>query len=251
MSKQIPLDQRYKGEVADTYLSRRIRQPHWKIEQKIVWKLLKSIALKEGSPVVDVPVGTGRFFDFYERLGYNVTGYDISEDMLRHAKSALSSSTDIQFQVADIHKLPNSDKSVDAVICIRYMQHVGASDFEKVLNELNRVTRRYIVLGIHMASEDESALKWLLKLTLRHPLEVGHRLHRLIKRRAWKLANNDTSERGSEARKQSNIDKPETRVRSVIKDLGLNIRKERTVLSSLNPKALILYKIMLLERNVP
>ena len=42
--------------------------------------------LDKNLKIIDIPVGTGRFFSFYEANNYDVTAVDISNDMLKMAK---------------------------------------------------------------------------------------------------------------------------------------------------------------------
>jgi SAM-dependent methyltransferase len=87
----------YIGTRARLYEKKRKNKRTWKKEQIIIFKFLEKISRihNKNLTVLDIPVGTGRFFKFYKKLDFLVTGIDISEDMLEQAEKKLWNESDI------------------------------------------------------------------------------------------------------------------------------------------------------------
>ncbi|MBM2831713.1 MAG: 2-heptaprenyl-1,4-naphthoquinone methyltransferase [Dehalococcoidia bacterium] len=91
------------------------------------------------SRILDVATGTGKQAFAYARRGYDVTGIDLTEAMLRIARGK-NKYPKVRFQAADATKLPFEDRSFD-VSCISFALHdMPLSIREKVLKEMVRVT---------------------------------------------------------------------------------------------------------------
>ena len=107
--------------------------------------------LKEGMNVLDVSSGRGTQAIYYAgTFGVNVTGLDISEEMIKTAteRSAASGVGEkVKFILGDSQNLPFSDNTFDVVIneCA-----VGIpDDSQKVLNEMLRVVKPTGAVAIH------------------------------------------------------------------------------------------------------
>jgi demethylmenaquinone methyltransferase/2-methoxy-6-polyprenyl-1,4-benzoquinol methylase len=102
---------------------------------------------KEGDRVLDCATGTGDLAIAFKRaVGTNgrVTGTDFVPEMLEHARRK---TPDIEFEVADVTKLPYPDASFDIASISFGIRNV--SDPKKGISELARVVRpggRVIVL---------------------------------------------------------------------------------------------------------
>lgn len=138
----------YCGQRAKEYESVRVQQDWWHAEQTAVKSALES--LSEVVSVLDVPVGTGRFFRFYKNLNLKVAGYDVSKDMLNEAREAAAEiGLEADLTEGDARHLPYQGGSFDLVICFRFLQKIiSLEDARLVINELTRVTRRYALLEI-------------------------------------------------------------------------------------------------------
>lgn len=137
---------RYRGQVATRYDSYRLRQPKWHREQEIMSELLK--ALPRNATLLDVPVGTGRFFEFYKSLDLRPTGVDISKDMLAEARQKAGEvGLDLSLAEGNILQLAYPDRSFDAAVCIRLFNLIPLADVARAVSELARVSRRYVIVG--------------------------------------------------------------------------------------------------------
>ncbi len=107
--------------------------------------------LKEGMCVLDVSSGRGTQAIYYATtFGVQVTGLDISEEMVRTASKRAKESRlngKVKFVIGDSQQLPFSDNTFDVVIneCA-----VGIpDDSQKVLNEMLRVVKPKGAVAIH------------------------------------------------------------------------------------------------------
>ena len=91
--------------------------------------------LVPGSTVCDVGAGTGIVTELLYEAGMRVAAFDVSVRMLRRAAARLRG----RVAVADAVALPLADVSVDAVVYVWVLHHVG--DLAAALSETRRVLR--------------------------------------------------------------------------------------------------------------
>ena len=95
---------------------------------------------KTGSIILDVATGTGEQAFAFAKRGYNVTGVDFSEAMLKVANRK-NRYGNVKFEVADATKLPFKANSFD-VACVSFALHeMPLTIREKALREMVRVTK--------------------------------------------------------------------------------------------------------------
>jgi ubiquinone/menaquinone biosynthesis C-methylase UbiE len=154
------LSTRYTGGIASSYEAMRTGSSDWPKEQAVVERFLRT--LPAGSSIIDVPVGTGRFLEFYKAFGLKPTGLDISADMLASAKvKADALALDIDLAKADIRHLAFADRSIDTVLCVRFVNWIDFSGFEAVMAELARVARNTIIVSVRVWPTPKSFGQWL------------------------------------------------------------------------------------------
>ena len=147
----------YVGDKAESYDSKRTSSKKWRHEQDVVHRILAS--LPHGITLIDVPVGTGRFIEFYRELGIAASGVDISNDMIARAREkAESLGFEIDLLQGSIFEIPAADGSYDCAFCMRLLNWLSLADVELALRELFRVSDRFVVVGIRMKSDDISFL---------------------------------------------------------------------------------------------
>jgi len=102
-----------------------------------------------GGTVLDLPCGTGRLFEEYLRGGFQVTGADVSEEMLSVARARMAVNTNFSFRLCDAENLPFSDNTFDYLVSFRLMCHLPEQNRRKVLAEMSRVTRKVLAVNYH------------------------------------------------------------------------------------------------------
>lgn len=94
----------------------------------------------EGSRILDIATGTGKQAFAFAKRGYDVSGIDLSEAMLKVAKKK-NRYPNVKFEVGDAANLPFENASFD-VACISFALHdMLLTIREKTLKEMVRVTR--------------------------------------------------------------------------------------------------------------
>jgi len=128
---------RYRGKGARNYEKKRTGKNKWILENQGVDELFPFGCTN----VLDVPIGTGRFYPSYERRGLQITGVDTSPDMLTEANKK-GPMTLIQ---GDIRNMPFQDKQFDVAVCVRLFAWFEPSEVQAALREMARVARILIV----------------------------------------------------------------------------------------------------------
>lgn len=136
---------KYNEAVARTYEQDREGELHWRQENEFV---AQHIADREINSLLDVPVGTGRFFSFYRRVAH-VVGVDISEEMLNQARAKvlhLANGPSIQLERGDIFALRFSDRHFDVAIVWRLFHLLPVNLLAPAVRELCRVTKNELLV---------------------------------------------------------------------------------------------------------
>jgi len=123
--------------VASVYDDTRSLPPD--LMEKVIERLKATLERHACRTVLDVGVGTGRFASPVSSMGFDVCGADISAKMLRIARK--KSVQDLL--LADARTLPFRERSFDASMCVHLLHLI--LEWERVLSELNRVTRKVFV----------------------------------------------------------------------------------------------------------
>ena len=136
--------------VAADYDQHRFTTPRRRRRNLRKWRAIR-LALDEATDlrsVLDLPCGTGRFTGELARSGLNVIGGDISLQMMREAASSPQvEHPDIAGYVqADAEELPFRDRSLDCVISIRFMFHVDPITRRRILREMGRISKRWLII---------------------------------------------------------------------------------------------------------
>jgi SAM-dependent methyltransferase len=95
--------------------------------------------------LLDLGCGTGAQTVAFREAGWEVTGVDASEDMLRRARSR-----GLQVVEADVSALPFDDDAFEAVVSL--WTHTDVDDFASAIGEVGRVLRPggpFVYVGVH------------------------------------------------------------------------------------------------------
>lgn len=89
-----------------------------------------------GKKLLDVGCGTGYHLARYRTRGFEISGMDGSEEMLKQARIA---NPNIAFEQGDVEKLPYADNSFDYVLCVEVLRYLP--DVSACINEIARVLK--------------------------------------------------------------------------------------------------------------
>lgn len=123
-------------------------------------QLREILALKPAS-LLEIGVGDGvvrQYLKAHTPIAY--TSLDIADDL----------GADVS---GDVRALPFADASFDAVCAFEVLEHLPFEDFEKALDELARVARRYVIVSLpHFGPP----VKLLLKLPFMPELRLAFKI---------------------------------------------------------------------------
>lgn len=149
-----PFGNRYYQDRALKYDELREHQLSWKGENRALRDM--AAGLGRGLSVLDVPVGSGRFFSIYSELDWTVTGLDASSEMLNVARNRMGSASEMKPVLLEgkATALPFADSEFDVVVCFRFLQSiVSFGNAQIVIGEIARVTKRYAILHLDVRPE--------------------------------------------------------------------------------------------------
>ena len=142
----------YLGQVASSYLQDRAATVLWHEEHIYFGQILNK--LDDNLKVIDVPVGTGRFTPLYQIKNWDVTGVDISPEMLRVARTYNTKANNFCVTEGSITNLPFEDDQFHVAVCSRFLGYIlTVADAKVALSELCRVTSRHIIVGLQYVSD--------------------------------------------------------------------------------------------------
>jgi SAM-dependent methyltransferase len=121
----------------------------------------RAVVLDVGTGLADVPQRVRRAGS---RAGVDAAllGLDISEDLLRIARQRLDGAL-----VGNALHLPLRDSSVDLVICSQVLHHFETGDARRLITELHRVARGWVVISDLRRSWFAAGGFWLASSALR------------------------------------------------------------------------------------
>ena len=101
--------------------------------------------------MLDVGCGRGDFTlqiaRRYKHLS-QICGSDFSKETLSIALKEAASFQNVTFQEANLLNLPFEDNQFDVTICINVLHHIHENDLPTAIEQLSRITRKYLILEI-------------------------------------------------------------------------------------------------------
>lgn len=136
------------SDVAEDYDAHRLGTPLRRRRYRRQWALVRdALADMEGiRRILDLPCGTGRYTGRLAAAGYRVVGADISREMMQKAREKADGAGVLGYVQTDAEKLALGDDTVDCVVAIRFTFHVDPATRVRILREMKRVSRRWVLL---------------------------------------------------------------------------------------------------------
>lgn len=161
--KKLPVAGRYRGAVAENYDRERVAKEETQIDQEIVERFLTE--LEPGRSVLDLPAGTGRFVSCCASRRIPYTGMDVSEDMLRVARTR-AGDTPPFVVVGDARALPFRDQAFDACVSVKFIKWVPTfAGIAGIFSEIARVTRQRSLIQVRVVERGLLSMPlWLERL---------------------------------------------------------------------------------------
>lgn len=139
----------YNKNIASTYDFDRQSELHWVLENEYIKRYFKN---KKVILILDAPVGTGRFIEFYPQNS-QLFGVDVSQDMIDESAKKVSQlgRDGVSLKIGDV-----TDLSVfpgdyfDAIVCCRLFHLIGDPDRLRAMREFSRVLKGELILQAYL-----------------------------------------------------------------------------------------------------
>lgn len=141
---------KYFGDIASGYDSRREQSLKWKLEQRIIEGMLDD--LPAGTKVVDAPCGTGRFYGLYQQKKFNVLALDKSRDMIMQSVKKITSPELFTLAVGDVRNTGLPNDCTDVAVNCRITRWLSPEDCQKMFAEMQRITTQRIIWTARVAN---------------------------------------------------------------------------------------------------
>lgn len=92
-----------------------------------------------GRRVLDVACGEGYGSALLAAVAADVTGVDIAEEAVSHARTAYAARPNLRFEQGSAAALPLPDATIDVVVSFETIEHLPATDQPRMLAEIARV----------------------------------------------------------------------------------------------------------------
>lgn len=157
-------------DIVEGYIKRNALDPKQK-------ELIASFSKKiKGKMVLDLGCGPGHESYIFAELGFDVTGLDFSNEMIRRAKNLKDSKNKPTFVVGDMTRLKSyfNENQFDAIWASASLLHIRPSDIQATLEGMTSIAKNgskiFIRLkggkGTLMAEEDKYGKKMQREFTL-------------------------------------------------------------------------------------
>jgi len=166
---------KYGSDEAATYDETRTGEALWHFENDFVKKHFSS---RHPVLILDAPVGTGRFLDYYPRES-RIVGVDVSEHMLGRAQQRLSelSLPRTKLVQGDIFHLDFEDNQFDSIVCWRLLHLLPNQMLAPALIELGRVLNGELLVQVYLQGATWRRLCSRAQRGIMRLLGLGRKLH--------------------------------------------------------------------------
>jgi SAM-dependent methyltransferase len=122
--------------IAGDYANRFREELDGKPLDRALLRCFAQLIANDITPVLDLGCGTGRVVQYLHKLGLNVRGVDLSDEMIRQASRNYPN---LRFSVASMFKLPFDDGSIGGAISMYSIVHFPSDGLACVFREISRV----------------------------------------------------------------------------------------------------------------
>jgi SAM-dependent methyltransferase len=109
---------------------------HKPLDQELLSRIASEV--RDDGEVYDLGCGPGHTTAFLHRCGVNVTGVDLSPNLLREARQRHPG---LKFESGDMLALPRADASLGGVVAFYAIVHLATAGLRRALEEMHRILR--------------------------------------------------------------------------------------------------------------
>ena len=133
------------------------------------WHQINEVLSLAPKKVLEVGIGNKTVLNYLKNQGIKVLTLDIDEKL----------EPDI---VGNVLKIPFQDNSFDVILCAEVLEHLPFEEFDKALEELERVSKKYVVLSLpHFGHSIKLSFKIKHHFDGEHYWEIGKKGYPLTK----------------------------------------------------------------------
>ena len=177
-------DERFVDTMASEYLE---RTPWTELRLEAVRSLVEPQA---GERVLDLGCAAGAISHFLSSLGCETVGVDAEPRAIERAQALFP---DLQFQLANVARLPFEDGAFDKAVAADLVEHLDDESFRAMLDEARRVLRPGGTLSIYTPNPKHpiERLKARNLILAQNPTHIGLRdaatLERMLREAAYQV----------------------------------------------------------------
>jgi SAM-dependent methyltransferase len=128
-------------------------------EQTTVYNMLKPIA-RHVRLVLDLPAGIGKLAPVHANFPYRVIAADASAEMLAIGAEVWRNAHQLAGMMqTDVRHTGLQSGSIDCTVCLRLMHRLPADVASEALNELARVTKRFLIISTRIRTRTISSIR--------------------------------------------------------------------------------------------
>ena len=132
-------------------------------QRLIIKGLLNKCNFNENDRILDIPCGAGFIGKILCGTPADITASDISPEMIKRAKSEYKGDNFKGFVECDITKTPFENESFDCAIILAFMHRLPREIRDETWREINRISKKYIIVNYGFDSLSQRIKKWVLK----------------------------------------------------------------------------------------
>ncbi len=144
--------------VAEEYVARIFDElQHKPLDRELLWRFAKSVSPQ--STICDLGCGPGQIARYLSEQGAQVTGIDLSPQMIALAKQL---NPTISFQIGNMLKLNFANESLGGIAALYSLIHIPPAEVVAALQECNRVltSNGKLLLSFHVGEEIRHLDEW-------------------------------------------------------------------------------------------
>jgi ubiquinone/menaquinone biosynthesis C-methylase UbiE len=142
------------------------------IKKRRMWKIytstLNEILLSDNkiSSVIDIACGMGNFtMEISKHKNFEkIVGIDFLKETFNIARKTKNKFENISFIQGNLLNLPFKNLSFDLTVCLNTLHHIYKNDFKNSINELSRITNKYLMIEIR--NKNYVLLPWKNKIVI-------------------------------------------------------------------------------------
>lgn len=143
-----------------------------KMEKELVNRAIKMAQVVPPAKILDLPCGTGRLTRFLAEKGYQVTGVDISQAMIKQSEKNIKNSSIeqlVHFFIGDAESLFFQDSFFDIGVSLRLFGHLPMANRLSVLKELSRISKSYIIVAYYHKNSFQNFMRKYMRAQKKIP----------------------------------------------------------------------------------